>query len=481
MPYHVGTTMAAETPMARSATAADPRAKGPRAESRLLLRREAASVWAVAWPLILTNILNVLVGIVDLKMVGVIGYESIAAVGMSRQVTMFIMVLMIAISGGSSVLVAHAHGAGDEPRVSTVAARSIVYMLAAALFVVTPLGYFASRWILTLLGGSERVVEIGDSYLRILFAGSVFTMFNFGVTGILLGVGKTRVSLVLLLGVNLLNIGLNYLFIFGAGPIPAFGVDGAAMGTVTARGLGAAAGVWILKTPRYRVKMRWRDGWKLDLPLVGKLLHLGGPRSLQGIVRNFSRLITLRIITLLPDATRSVSAYSVAMQVRMISSFVGLAFMSAAMARVGQNLGAGDPERAAKSGWISAGMAAGIMTVIAVVFLIVPEAIMGFFTEDAGVVSRGRTFFMIIALSEPVMALAFALSGALRGGGDPISPFIYAGVSDLVIVIATGYLLAVVAGMGFSGIAVGIAISALARAVPVTLKFREGKCRATRL
>jgi Na+-driven multidrug efflux pump len=227
--------------------------------------------------------------------------------------------------------------------------------------------------------------------------------------------------------------------------------------------------------------MRWRDGWRLDFPLVGRLLHLGGPRSLQGIVRNFSRLFTLRIITLLPDATRSVSAYSVGMQVRMISSFVGLAFMSAAMARVGQNLGGGDPERAEKSGWISAGMAAGIMALIAVVFLIVPEAIMGFFTQDAGVVSRGRTFFMIIAVSEPIMALSFALGGGLRGGGDPISPFIYAGVSDLVIVIAAGYLLAVVAGMGFSGIAVGIAISAISRAVPVTLKFRQGRWKATRL
>lgn len=344
-----------------------------------LLKREISSVWAIAWPLVLTYILNGLVGIVDFKMVGVLGFESIAAVGMSRQVMMLIMVLMIAISGGSSVLVAHAYGAKDPDRVSKVAARAVVYMLVGAVFIVTPLGYFSSCSILELLGGEARVVTLGSSYLKILFVGSVFTMFNFGVSGILLGVGKTKVSLVMLLAVNVLNIGLNYIFIFGLGPIPAFGVDGAAIGTVAARGLGCIAGVWILKTPRFQIHMRFKDGLAVNIELIGRLLHLGGPRSLQGIVRNFSRLMTIRIITLLPDATRSVSAYSVGMQVRMILSFVGLAFMSASMARVGQNLGAKNPDRAVKSGWISAGMATGILTVVAVFFTSCPRGDNGFF------------------------------------------------------------------------------------------------------
>ncbi len=437
-------------------------------------------VWAIAWPLILTNILNVLVGLVDFKMVGILGFESIAAVGMARQVMMLILVLMVAISGGSSVLVAHAYGAKDPARISRVAARSMVYMLAAAVLVVAPLGLIFSRKILELLGGEPHVVELGASYLKILFAGSVFTMFNFGVSGIMLGVGKTRVSLVMLLAVNLLNIGLNYVFIFGVGPIPAFGVDGAAIGTVTARGLGCLAGIWILKNPRFDVSMRFRDGLALDFGLIGRILHLGGPRSLQGLVRNFSILMTMRIINLLADATRSVSAYSVGMQVRMISSFVGLAFMSAALARVGQNLGADDPERAVKSGWTAAGMAAGIMSVVAVIFLVFPERIMGFFTEDREVISLGRTFFVIVALTEPIMALAFALSGALRGGGDPLSPFVFSAISDLVVVILVGYLLAVLAGMGFQGIAVALALSAFVRAVPMTIIFRRGKWKAAR-
>ena len=442
---------------------------------------EIKRVWAIAWPLILTNILNVAVGIIDFKMVGVLGVASIAAVGMSRQVMMFLMVLMLAISGGASVLVARAYGAREQQRISEVAARSVVLMLIGAIVIVTPLGFFFSRHILVLLGGKEPVVRLGGDYLQILFVGSIFTMFNFAINGILLGVGKTRVSLALLMGVNLCNILFNYLFIFGVGPIPAFGVAGAAIGTVIARGLGSIASIWILKTPRLPIQMKFRDGLILDLPLLRQILYLGGPRSLQGIVRNFSRLMTIRIITLLPDTTRSISAYSVGMQVRMISSFIGLAFMAASAARVGQNMGAKDPDLAEKSGWISAAMATGLMSIVALIFFVFPEMIMTFFTDDQDVIAMGRSFFMIIALTEPIMAFAFALSGALRGGGDPMPPFIYGSVSDLIVVILLGYLLAVQLQMGFVGIALGLALSAFTRAIPMTLKFRKGKWKTIKL
>lgn len=445
------------------------------------LKLEAAQVWAIAWPVILTNLLKVMVGIVDLKMVGALGTSSIAAVGMARQVMMFLMVLMIAISGGSSVLVAHAYGAGDRKRVSEVASRSLVFMVAASLLLVTPAGLLFARPILFSLGAADAVVDLGYSYLRILFLGSVFGMFNFAVTGVLLGVGKTRVSLVLLIGVNGLNVLLNYLLIFGVGPFPAMGVAGAALGTIIAQAMGSVAGCWIAVTPRFPVQARLREGLVFDVVLVRKILQLGGPRSLQGIVRNFSRLMTIRIITLLPDSTRMVSAYSVGMQMRMISTFVGLSFMAAASARVGQNLGGGRPDRAEQSGWVSAAVATVFMSVISFLLFVFPEQVMAFFTSDTEVIAMGKTFFLIVAVTEPVMALSFALAGALRGGGDPMSPFIYGSVSDLLVVIIAGYLLAVTFHMGFAGIALGMAISAVTRAIPTVLKFRQGKWKSARL
>lgn len=394
---------------------------------------------------------------------------------------MFLMVLMIAISGGSSVLVAHAYGARDRHKVSEVASRSIIFMVIAALMIVTPLGILFSRPTLVLLGGTEEVVRLGEPYLHILFAGSIFTMFNFAVTGILLGVGKTRISLYLLIVINFLNIFFNYILIFGLGSIPAYGINGAALGTVLARALGSIAGIWILKSPRFQVEVDYRDALTFDWSLLQKILALGGPRSLQGIVRNFSRLMTIRIITLLPDATRAVSAYTVGMQVRMVSSFIGLAFMSASMTRVGQNMGGKHPELAEKSGWISAGMAMGLMTLLGLLFFLFPGKIMAFFTSDRAVIEMGTLFFVIIALSEPIMALAFALSGALRGGGDPISPFVYSSISDLLVVLVAGYIFAVLLQMGFTGIAVAVALSAITRAVPTTWKFRQGNWKAIRL
>lgn len=442
---------------------------------------EFRRVWKIAWPLILTNMLQVTVGIVDFKMVGTLGIESIAAVGMSRQVMMFIMILMIAINGGSSVLVAHAYGAGDQRKVSRTAGRSVVLMLLTALLVIMPLGLGFSKSILTVLGAEPHIVALGYSYLRILFLGSIFSMFNFAITGILLGVGKTKVSLNLLLITNSLNIVFNYVFIFGLGQIPALGVIGAAWGTVLSRFIGSFIGIWILFSKRFPIQVNLSEALILDLPLLKKILFLGGPRSMQGIVRNFSRLFIIRIITLLPDSTRAISAYSVGMQVRMISSFIGLAFMNAAMSRVGQNMGAKQPKLAEKSGWLAAGMATAIMTLVALIFLVFPTAIMSFFTDDPAAISMGKTFFQIIAVSEPLMALAFALGGALRGGGDPISPFLYSGVSDLIVVIVCGYIMAITLNMGFAGIAIGIAVSSLTRALPSAWKFQQGKWKRNRL
>jgi putative MATE family efflux protein len=387
---------------------------------------------------------------------------------------MLIMVVMIAVSGGSSVLVAHAYGADDHRKVSRIASRAMSLMILASLLFVTPAGLIFSGHIFRLLGAEERVMRLGILYLDILFMGSVFNMFTFGVTGILLGVGKTRVSLIFLIFINLLNIVLNYIFIFGLGPVPGFGVGGAALGTVVARGIGSLAGLWILKSPRFGIEAGYRAGCAIDIPLLKKILFLGGPRSLQGIVRNSSRLAVIWIIGLLPRSTRLVSAYTVSMQVRMISTFIGLAFMSATMSRVGQNLGAGDVDSAEQSGWIASGMAAGLMSILALAFIIFPEHIMAFFTDDAEVISEGIVFFLIIALAEPAMAFAFALGGGLRGGGDPLSPFIYSSVSDLCVVIAVGYILAIKMGMGLSGVAVAVFLSAFTRAVPITWKFSRG-------
>ncbi|MBN1672773.1 MAG: MATE family efflux transporter [Kiritimatiellae bacterium] len=443
-------------------------------------RSEIQALLAIVWPLIVTNLLNVTVGIADMKMVGMLGVAPIAAVGMSRQIFMLILSLMIAITGGTSVLVAHAYGARNPRRVSEVAARSVVFMLATAVLVVMPLGLIFARDILGMLGAADTVAQLGERYLQVVFAGCIFTMFNFATTGILLGVGKTWVSMTILGVINALNVALNYVFIFGVGPIPALGVTGAAVGTVASRGIGSVACFWALSTRRLPVRMRLRDGLTLDWRLLGQILGIGGPRTLEGLVRNVSRLAVIRIVALFDTPTRAIAAYNVGMQVRYISTFVGLAFMHAAMSRVGQNLGAGEPDRAEQSGHQGAKLAAIIMGVAALFFLVFPEPIMGFFTDDPDVIAMGRAFFLIVALTEPVMGAAFSYGGALRGGGDAVSPLLYAGASDLFVMLGASYLLGVRLNMGMQGVAIGIAVSVVTRAVPSWLRFRQGKWKATR-
>jgi putative MATE family efflux protein len=324
-------------------------------------------------------------------------------------------------------------------------------------------------------------LEIGKIYLQIIFAGSLFTMFNFVTTGILLGVGLTRVSMVILAFVNGLNILLNYVFIFGLGPIPAFGVAGAAIGTVVARGLGSVACFRVLRHPDFSICIRLTEGFKPDPALIWQIVQLGGPRALQGLVRNGSRLAIVGIIGFLAAPTRSLAAYNVGMQVRFISTFVGLALMQATMSRVGRNLGAGRPDLAEQSGHHGARLAAFIMTIAAAFFLLFPNQIMGFFSDDADVIDLGRSFFMTVALTEPLMGLAFAYGGALRGGGDSFSPFIFSALSDLVVILGVGYILGVGFNLGIQGIAIGVAAGVITQAIPCWFQFIRGQWKKNRL
>ena len=115
------------------------------------------------------------------------------------------------------------------------------------------------------------------------------------------------------------------------------------------------------------------------------------------------------------------------------------------------------------------------MTITAICFLLFPHYIMAFFSDDADVINLGKSFFLIVAFTEPVMAFAFALGGALRGGGEPLKPFIYSSVSDIFVTISTGYLFAIVFKLGFTGIAYAIALSAFTRAIPTAIDFGRGR------
>ena len=212
----------------------------------------------MALPVLLTNLLQTTVNVVDVFMIGRLGPFELSAIGMSQVIRMLILISILSVTAGAMTLGAQAKGARDEKKLGFVAKQSLLLavILGSSLGII---GWFTAEPLLNFLssGTSSEAVELGSSYLKIFFLGTAFLAVNFTVNRLMQGAGDTTTPFILVGTVNVLNILFNYLLMFGPGPLPAFGIAGAAMGTVISRFIGATAGVIILYSGRNVVKIRF--------------------------------------------------------------------------------------------------------------------------------------------------------------------------------------------------------------------------------
>ena len=301
------------------------------------------------------------------------------------------------------------------------------------------------------------------------------------ITGALQGAGDTVTPLVILLVANVVNILCNYVFIFGVGPFPALGVQGAAVGTLVSRVLSAGAGLWVLASGRFALVLHWRRSWQVRWDTVGRILALGFPASLQGVTRNFGFMVMIKVLALTTAGTYAIAAYTVSMQIRMVTTMVGLALMAAATTAVGQNVGARNIERAGKSAWILVALAVGISTISGIIYATFGGYFTALFNEQTQVVAIGAQALLWLALSEPFLTAGMVLSGALRGAGDTISPLIISIISITVVGPLVAYLLAITLGMGTLGVWLGINAGIWLRIVLLVWQFQRGRWKKLRV
>ena len=429
----------------------------------------------LSWPIVTASLLQVAVGIADIKMVGVIGSDAIAAVGMARSVVFTLIAIVFAVSTGVQVLVAQYSGSGDRANADATVKQGLITIAVATLAVVTPVGLALSGWIMARLGATEAVMAHGVPYLQILFGGMVFILLSFVITAALQGAGDTLTPLILLVFANALNILLNYLFIFGVGPFPRMGVPGAGVGTVVSRLLAALAGVIILMSGRFAVTVHRRRSWAIRWDLWRRIFYLGIPASIQGFTRSIAFMIIIKILSLTAAAMYAISAYTIAGQIQGVTILVGLAMMAAATTAVGQNIGAGDTQRAAASGWLSAKLAGGLSIVAAITYALLDPALIRLFSTDAQVIRVGTEALIVLAISEPFLTAAMSLSGSLRGAGDTYSPLYISLACTSVLVPLLCYLLAIAAGMGTMGVWIAFDIAMGAQCLLLVWKFGQGR------
>ncbi len=434
-------------------------------------------VLLLSWPIVLTHLLQTAVSVADIWMVGKLGAQELAAVGIARSVMFVLIPLSFAVAMGVQILVAQYCGRQEMEKADRVVKQGIIAATMMSVLIVTPVGLLISGWLMRALGATPEVVEHGVPYLQLLFAGVVFMVLSFVITAALQGAGDTITPLLLMLVTNALNIVINYVCIFGVGPVPAMGVTGAAVGTLTSRILAAIAGILILSSGRFALTVNWVGKWYVRWRLWPRMFGLGVPMSVQGITRNLGFMALIKVLSLTAAGMYAVSAFTVAGQVRMVTAMVGLALMSGATTAVGQNYGARNLRRVVRANWLSAGIAAGISTVAAVLYAVFSTQIVASFNAHAEVIRIGSQALILLAISEPFLTAGMSISGSLRGTGDTMSPLWISIATITVLGPLLSYLLAIPAGMGTVGVWIGYDIGVIARFFLLAWQWQRGKWR----
>ena len=431
------------------------------------------SVWFLAWPVVIQSLLQVLIGTVDLKMVGYLGSEAIAAVGISRQIIMIIMILILAVSTGATAMVARYCGRGEEDRAGQVAAQALILCFLFSV-VMIPAGLLSSEWMLVVLGAQPEVIELGLSYMNVFFLGVFFFLGNFMVKAILHGAGDTKTPLIIQVLVNIVNIVGNYLLIFGVAFFPTLGVMGAAVASALSRLVGMVLGLIVLLNDRYGLALSLKAFFRFRLLEMKQILKIGTPAALQGLARNISTIILVGMIARTASQPAAVSAFSIGTKITQYSLMPGLAVGTAATTLVGMSLGASDVSRAEESGWAATRIGVIIMTIFALVSFIFAPQIVRFFVQDESVIEIGTWFIRIIALAEPFHAIGIVLAKGLQGAGDTRPPFYITVISWLVVRTPLAYFLAFVLDLQSTGIWLAISLSVVLQGILMVIKFKEG-------
>jgi putative MATE family efflux protein len=343
-------------------------------------------------------------------MVGVISTAALAAVGLSMQFMMVVNVLMTLYVVGASALISRFIGQGRKRRASALLFSLVLVAIFLSLFVSAG-GYFGSELIYEMMGSAPDVVEQGSLYFKILSLGLVLIFIDNLLYNALSAAGDTKSSLYIKLFSAALNAALNYVLIFGHFGAPALGIEGAAYATLIAYFFNVAAYYMLIK----------KMNAKLDfLPLIRvkdliRVWMVGWSAALERGISSLSFLVFVSIIA--AYGTAELAGYQVGLRIEGIAFMPGFGFAIAAMALVGQNLGAKELDRAYDMGIISGRIAYVFMGSVGVVLITIPEYLVAFFTSDALTIAVASKYLILVGLAQIPLAIMFVYSAALRGAG----------------------------------------------------------------
>lgn len=437
---------------------------------------------SLAMPVVAEQIAVMLLGIINMIMVGRLGKEAVSAVGIVDMFNRCIFPLFSGVSTGGTILVAHSIGQGDRQKACEIAKQAIYSgtVLAVIIAVIIEL---AQGPIMYLLYGAadDLVMHYALAYFRITIFSYPFMFIYYLTNGVMRGSGDSKTPMKVTLVMNGVSAVLSYFLIYGLnvhfGSINlhfvGHGVEGAALGVSIARVVGAAINAYILIRGHRTIHINQWNRFKPKTKTILEVLRLGIPYGMEQFSMQTGKLI-LQIV-IIGMGTTAIAANTIGMSIMSLCITPGYGFNLAAVTLVGQALGAGNESEAKKDTREVLKIDMLSMVIMSIVIIVFAPNLFAFYSNDSGVIACGISIIRIYALSQPLLAIVQVLSGTLRGGGDTKYPMIATFIGVWLFRLLFGYILGVLLNMGINGVWIAMSIDLALRALLFIVRYKHGK------
>lgn len=437
-------------------------------------RQIRKAVYSLALPIVWSNFLQRGVGIIDAMMVGHLGPEELAGVGMSQLFVFLMSAMNMATGIGTMILVAHATGANQPDKRCRSAGTGIAMGIGISA-ILSVLGYIFSYKAAVLMGATHQVALLAEDYLNIIFIFFIARGLIYILSSIFQGSGDSKTPLNVIIWVNIIHIIIAYPLIYGLwiSPlkllVPSWGVKGAAFAT----GLTEIGGAVVLFALALKKGLVHFSLCRINSIDFKKIVRLGVPVFIERTLLSSMQMVYARMVVSFSVA--AYAAHQVGFNIEALSFLPGQGFAQGATALVGQSLGAKKPKRAKRVGYQTSFIALVVMTLFGASYLIIPRFWVGLFTNDPSVVAYGITFCYIVAFVQPPLASSLAFAGALRGAGETRFVMYTSIFGSWFIRLPFAYIFGIYLGGGIVWVWLAMIADWLVRVTVLFWRYRRGK------
>lgn len=433
------------------------------------------AIFLLSVPMVLEMVMESVFAIVDIYFVSKLGPDSVATVGLTESLITIVYAIASGLSMATTSIVARRIGEKDRDKAGRAAFQSIITGLFVSVGISIP-GIIFSSNILSIMGANENIVNNMSSYTSIMMGGNIVVMLLFIMNAVLRSSGDAAISMrVLWLG-NIINIVLDPCLIFGWGPFPELGIKGAAIATTIGRGIAVFYQLYLLFYGRRRVKIL-REHIRINFRLIGQILKISLGGIGQNLIATSSWIGLVRIVSVY--GSEALAGYTIAIRIIIFALLPSWGISNAAATLVGQNLGAGKPERAEKAVWFTAVTNMILLGLFGLVMILYPERFINFFIQDIAVVESGITGLRIISYGFVAYGLGMVLVNSFNGAGDTVTPTRINIIAFWITEIPLAYLLAIHSGLGEKGVFISIVVAESIMTIIAFFLFRRGKWKLT--